>query len=199
MPAWRDPAWHSGAAWPLGRTRRVLKLSFQAHKVLVNSIALTLSKNTLARYKYRYVASGCHWRQDTDPDPSDPYVFGPTESVSISQRYGSGSFPFLINVLGVLKQCLQNKIWTQNFSQKLNFFDWRWCACGQVRRKIMGKKTFFGILKVKEERSRIQSWIRIRIHESEVRIRGSGSESAPKCNWSPTLFITKPLSIGLCG
>jgi hypothetical protein len=27
-----------------------------------------------------------------DPDPKDPYVFGPPGSGSISQRYGSGSF-----------------------------------------------------------------------------------------------------------
>jgi hypothetical protein len=35
-----------------------------------------------------------------DPDPD---VFGPPRSGSISQRYGSGSFPFLINVLSGLK------------------------------------------------------------------------------------------------
>ena len=31
---------------------------------------------------------------DTDPNPSDPYVFGPpgSGSVSVSQRYRSGSF-----------------------------------------------------------------------------------------------------------
>jgi hypothetical protein len=29
-----------------------------------------------------------------DPDPSDPYVFGPPGSGSISQRYGSGSRSF---------------------------------------------------------------------------------------------------------
>ncbi len=29
---------------------------------------------------------------NTDPDPSDPYVFGPPGSGSISQRHGSGSF-----------------------------------------------------------------------------------------------------------
>ncbi len=29
-----------------------------------------------------------------DPDPSDPYVFGPPGSGSISQRYGSGSGSF---------------------------------------------------------------------------------------------------------
>jgi hypothetical protein len=35
------------------------------------------------------------------PDPQDPHVFGP--SGSISQRCGSGSFPFLIHVLRRLK------------------------------------------------------------------------------------------------
>ncbi len=34
-----------------------------------------------------------------DPDPQDPHVFGPPGSGSISQRYGSGSFPCPINVL----------------------------------------------------------------------------------------------------
>jgi hypothetical protein len=37
-----------------------------------------------------------------------------------------------------------------------------------------------------EERSWIQSWIRI--HYTEVRIRGSGSGSAPKCYGSATLL-----------
>jgi hypothetical protein len=32
-----------------------------------------------------------------------PHVFGPPRSGSNSQRYGSGSFPFLINVLSRLK------------------------------------------------------------------------------------------------
>jgi hypothetical protein len=34
-----------------------------------------------------------------DSDPQDPHVFGPPGSGSTSQRYGSGSFPFLIKVL----------------------------------------------------------------------------------------------------
>jgi hypothetical protein len=40
-----------------------------------------------------------------DPDPPDPYVFGPSGSGSISQRYGSGSgsFPFLTKLLSGLK------------------------------------------------------------------------------------------------
>ncbi len=38
-----------------------------------------------------------------DPDPQDPNVFGHPGSGSISQRYRSGSFPFLIKVLSGLK------------------------------------------------------------------------------------------------
>ncbi len=83
---------------------------------------------------------------------------GNPTSGSISQRYGcgsgygSGSFPFLKNVLSGLKQCLQNKIVTQNFSKKKTIFDWRWCAWGQVIIKKYGKNIFFCILKVNEER-----------------------------------------------
>ncbi len=38
---------------------------------------------------------------EPDPDPQDSRVFGPPGSGSISQRYGSGSgsFPFLIDML----------------------------------------------------------------------------------------------------
>ncbi len=35
---------------------------------------------------------------DPDPEP-DLHVFGPPGSRSISYRYGSGSFPYLIKVL----------------------------------------------------------------------------------------------------
>ncbi len=52
-----------------------------------------------------------------------PHVFGPPGSGSISQRYGSGSFPFLIKVLSGLIDFLQNKIVTQNFSKKFSFQD----------------------------------------------------------------------------
>jgi hypothetical protein len=47
-----------------------------------------------------------------DPDPQDPHLFGPpgSGSRSVSQRYGSGSFPFLIDVLTRLKECLQKRI-----------------------------------------------------------------------------------------
>ncbi len=87
--------------------------------------------------------------------------FGPPGSGSVGQMSGSVSFPFLINVLSGLKQCLQKIILTQNFSQKLNFFYWRWCAFGQGVEKIWRKKWFFCFLKVNKERSRIRSWIRI--------------------------------------
>ncbi len=58
-----------------------------------------------------------------DPDLQDPHVLGPPGIGSISQRYRSGSWslPFLIKVLSGLKDFLQNKILTQNFSKKLNF------------------------------------------------------------------------------
>ncbi len=46
---------------------------------------------------------------------------GPSGSTgSISQRYGSGSFPFLKGVERT-EIMLANKILTQNFSQKINF------------------------------------------------------------------------------
>jgi hypothetical protein len=62
---------------------------------------------------------------EPDPDTQDPHVFGPpgSGSRSISQRYKSGPFPFLINVLSGLKKCLQNNILTQNCSKKFNFLD----------------------------------------------------------------------------
>jgi hypothetical protein len=53
-------------------------------------------------------------------DP-DPHVFGPSGSRSISQRYGSGSgsgsYPFLINVLSGRKLGLKNKIFSHNCSK----------------------------------------------------------------------------------
>jgi hypothetical protein len=51
----------------------------------------------------------------------------PGPSGSISQM--SGSFPFLIKVFSRLKQCLQNKIFTQNFSKNY-IFKTEVCACG---------------------------------------------------------------------
>ncbi len=41
---------------------------------------------------------------DPEPDPHDPHIFGPAGSGSISQRYGSGSFPFLIKVFLCVRQ-----------------------------------------------------------------------------------------------
>ncbi len=47
---------------------------------------------------------------------------------------GSGSFPFLINVLSGLKQCLQNKILTQNYSQ-IKFFRLKMMCLGASYKK----------------------------------------------------------------
>ncbi len=43
-----------------------------------------------------------------DPDQEDPHVFGP--SGSVSQRYGSGSFPFLIKMLRGLEYACKIKL-----------------------------------------------------------------------------------------
>ncbi len=48
--------------------------------------------HTGSRYRYRV----------GDPDPEDPPFFGPPGSGSNSQRYGSGSFPFLIKVYRII-------------------------------------------------------------------------------------------------
>ncbi len=134
----------------------------------------TCAWNRLQPWRYNSLQRESERSSVGDPDPQNPHVFGLPGS--ISQRYGSGSgsesFPFLINVLSGLKQCLQNKNLTQNISQTSNFLVWRWCACGQV--------IFFCILKVKEERSRIRS------RGGSISQR-YGSGSAPKCHGSPTL------------
>jgi hypothetical protein len=116
--------------------------------------------------------------EDRDADPSDPYVFGPpgSRSGSIIQRYGSAllssyknskknldSYCFVI-LFDFLS--LKNDVNLPSKSNK-NFFV-----------KI---KFFVGILKVNDENSRI------RIHQSETWIRGSGSGSTPKCHGSATL------------
>ncbi len=63
-----------------------------------------------------------------------------------------------------------NNILTQNFSKKLNFFDWRMCeddvpvAVGKLREKTVEKNILFCNLKINEEKSRIRIRSRIRIH-----------------------------------
>jgi hypothetical protein len=55
-----------------------------------------------------------------DPVLQDPYVFGPPGSGSIIQRFGSGIRILQFTHKGVEwteKECLQNKIVTQNFSK----------------------------------------------------------------------------------
>ncbi len=57
-------------------------------------------------YKKIIFHANCVGNPDPEPD-TDPQVFGPPGSGSISKRYGSGfrsrSFPFLIKVLSGLK------------------------------------------------------------------------------------------------
>jgi hypothetical protein len=72
-----------------------------------------------------------------DPD-QDPHVFEPPGSESISSGYGSGSFPFLIKVLSILKLCLENKFLSQNFSTKYKYLRLKISN----NRKIWRKKFF---------------------------------------------------------
>ncbi len=95
-----------------------------------------------------------------DPDPQDPHVFGPHVFGSIIQRCGSvsgsGSVSFLINGLSRLKYCQQNNILTQNIIKKLNILVWRWCTCGQVMKKNVGKFFFPSLKSMKKG---VGSWV----------------------------------------
>jgi hypothetical protein len=62
------------------------------NEVLIKEIRLLFT----TEISTKVIAKSSVW----DPDPD---VFGPPGSGSISQRFGSGSFPFLIQVLNGLK------------------------------------------------------------------------------------------------
>ncbi len=100
---------------------------------------------------------------------SDPRVFGPPGSGSISQRYGSrsrsGSGSFCHQAKIVRKTLIPIALWL-----------------------IFYFLSFVAILVVTDENSRIR--IRIRIHLSEAWMRRSGSRSTPKCHGSATLLLT---------
>jgi hypothetical protein len=53
-------------------------------------------------------------------DP-DPYVFGPPGSGFISQRYGSGSFPFFQKCADRAEIMLANHDFKTKFEKKINF------------------------------------------------------------------------------
>ncbi len=100
---------------------------------------------------------------DQNPDPSDPYVFGPpgSGSGSISQRYGSGSgsdYHQAKKKKNLDSYCFVTSFWLFIFE--------KWCKCTFKSNKqtsfFKNKLLFVGILKVNDEKSRI-------------RIRGSGS------------------------
>jgi hypothetical protein len=58
---------------------------------------------SLARLTFILFSSVGYPDPEPDPDPQDLYVFEHPGSGSISPRYVSGSFPFLIDVLSRLK------------------------------------------------------------------------------------------------
>jgi hypothetical protein len=54
-----------------------------------------------------------------DPEP-DTYFLGLPDADPLVRGTDPDPSPILINVLSGLKQCLQNKIFKQNFNQKLH-------------------------------------------------------------------------------
>ncbi len=115
------------------RAREALRRLSQTESLTRQCIhATNTGQLTVIIYLLRYISCQC-----LGSESAGSACFGPPGSeTTISQRYGSGSFPFLIKVLSGPKQCLRNKTFTQNFCKHLIF--------------------------ITEERSRIRSWIRIR-------------------------------------
>ncbi len=96
-----------------------------------------------------------------DPDPSDPYVFGPPGSVS--QRSGTGS---VYHQAKIARKTLFCDIF-------LTFYLWKWCKCTFKRKKHSFKKKiiFFSFLLV--------SW------RSMTKIAGSASISQRNSSADP--------------
>ncbi len=80
------------------------------------TVKVTSVKNTNT-YVPRTIFTGAVFTSVGEVDP-DQHVFGPPGSGSVSQRFGSGSIPFLIRVLSGLKYCLKNKNFIQKFTYK---------------------------------------------------------------------------------
>jgi hypothetical protein len=74
-------------------------------QTLLNKIAAESGLSIPAgQVPYRtYSISSSVGDPDPDPDPQNPHFSGPPGSGSISQRDGSGAFPFLTDVLSGLK------------------------------------------------------------------------------------------------
>jgi hypothetical protein len=71
-----------------------MRISWELNKVVghLGTVPITLSEFELGgRRKQRRQSLLSSFSSVADPDP-DPYVFGPPESGSTSQSYGSGSF-----------------------------------------------------------------------------------------------------------
>jgi hypothetical protein len=75
--------------------------------LLLNTKEITRRRRTVTSSLNKISTEVVDPDPEPDPDPQDPHVFGSPGSGSISQRYGSGygsgSYPFLLNVLSGLK------------------------------------------------------------------------------------------------
>jgi hypothetical protein len=107
-----------------------------------------------------------------ESDPQDPHVLGLPYPDPLVRGTDSDPDPslFLIKVLGGLKDCLQNKILTQNVSRKLKFLRLKimrlWVS---YKEKNMGN--FFCILRRKEVGSGIDTDPDSLVRGTDPRIR----------------------------
>jgi hypothetical protein len=106
---------------------------------------------------------------DPNPDPSDPYVFGPPGSGSINQRHGSGFGSFYHQTKIVRKSLIPTVLLLLfNFLSLKNYV---YVPLKSNKQKNFNKYFFFiCLLKVNDENWRIR--IRIQIHYSDACISG---------------------------
>ncbi len=116
-------------------------------------------------YQQQCWGSGCFWAQD-------------------SQRYGSGSGSFY-HQAKILRKTLILTVMLLLFDFLSLKNDVNVPSKSKKQKNFFLNQFFVGVLKVNDEKSRI----RIRIHQSEAWIRGSGS--MPICHGSATL-ISRP-------
>ncbi len=120
--------------------------------------------------------------------PRGQLSLGPSGKLALPFKNdsGSGSLYHQAKIVRITGTLIPTVLWLLFDFLSLKIFV-------NVASKSNKQKTFFlnlffvGVLKVNDENSKIR--IRIRIHLSEVWIRGSGSGSTPTCHRSATLLL----------
>jgi hypothetical protein len=144
-------AWHFSKHFPhIYRKKKYARMYEQAHFLL--SVHMLTSSPVLFAPVLSYLRS-----RVADPDPKDPYVFGPPRSASgsINQRYGSGSGSFYHQAKIVRKALMPTVLWLL-----YDFLSLKNDVRVNITSKGNKQKNFVDILKITDKNSRI----RIRIH-----------------------------------